>query len=88
MSSIAPKRWRRGSGGSVLITDSADEAARGSDVLATDTWVSMGQEGDGLDREAIFAPYRLTRALLQAAAGAPSCCTACRPTAARRSTPR
>ncbi len=56
------------SGGSVVITDSADEAAAGSDVLATDTWVSMGQEDDGFDRETIFAPYRLTSARLATAA--------------------
>ncbi len=55
----------------MLITDSAAEAARGSDVLATDTWISMGQENDGLDRESIFAPYRLsTQRLHEAAAGA------------------
>ena len=60
MWSPAPSDWPRTSGGSVLITDSAAEAARGSDVLATDTWISMGQEDDGRDRETIFAPYRLT----------------------------
>ena len=64
-------RLAKESGGSVLITDSALEAARGSDVLATDTWISMGQENDGLNRESIFAPYRLsTQRVQEAAAGA------------------
>ncbi|MFC7619061.1 ornithine carbamoyltransferase [Microlunatus sp. GCM10028923] len=54
-------------GGEVIITDDP-EAATGADVLATDTWVSMGQENDGIDRPAIFAPYRLTGALLAKAA--------------------
>lgn len=48
------------SGGSVLITDSADEAARGSDVLATDTWVSMGQEEEKAERIALFGRYAVT----------------------------
>lgn len=55
-------------GGEVIITDDPEGAAAGADVLATDTWVSMGQENDGLDRPAIFAPYRLTGALLGKAA--------------------
>ncbi len=49
-----------GAGGSVLVTDSVDDAVRGADVLATDTWISMGQESDGLDRLSIFTPYALT----------------------------
>ena len=53
-----------GSGGSVRVVDSAVEAVDGADVVATDTWVSMGQEDDGIDREAVFAPYALTSALL------------------------
>ena len=56
------------SGGSVLITDSAAEAAVGADVLATDTWVSMGQENDGAPRLEIFRPYSLDAALLARAA--------------------
>ena len=34
-------------GGSVTVTADAAAAADGADVLATDTWVSMGQEGRG-----------------------------------------
>jgi len=69
-----PAVWTRaekaaaGSGGSVTLTSSAVEAVSGSDVVATDTWVSMGQEGDGQDRQTIFAPYALTERLLSHAA--------------------
>ena len=57
-----------GSGGSVLITDSAAEVAAGADVLATDTWISMGQENDGAPRLEIFRPYGLDAELLARAA--------------------
>jgi ornithine carbamoyltransferase len=56
------------SGGSVSLTNSAVEAVSGSDVVATDTWVSMGQESDGQDRQQIFAAYALTGELLRHAA--------------------
>jgi ornithine carbamoyltransferase len=56
------------SGGSVSLTNSAVEAVSGSDVVATDTWVSMGQESDGQDRQQIFAAYALTGELLSHAA--------------------
>jgi ornithine carbamoyltransferase len=56
------------SGGSVLVTESAADAVAGADVVATDTWISMGQENDGLDRERIFAPYAVTAELLGRAA--------------------
>jgi ornithine carbamoyltransferase len=36
----------------------------GADVLATDTWTSMGQEGDGLDRHTPFLPYQINAELL------------------------
>lgn len=51
-------------GGSVTITDDAASAATGADVLVTDTWVSMGHEGDGLDREAPFRPFQVNAELL------------------------
>jgi len=38
------------------------------DVLATDTWTSMGQEGDGKDRLTPFRPYQINEKLLAAAA--------------------
>ena len=33
-------------------------------MLVTDTWVSMGQENDGLDRVGPFRPYQINRELL------------------------
>ena len=37
-------------------------------MLVTDTWVSMGQEDDGLDRAAPFRPLQVNAALLDRAA--------------------
>ena len=51
-------------GGSVLVTTDATEAVSGVDVIATDTWTSMGQEGDGLDRITPFLPYQINAELL------------------------
>jgi ornithine carbamoyltransferase len=55
-------------GGSVDVLRDPYEAADGVDVLATDTWVSMGQEGDGRDRLTPFRPYQINKELLAAAA--------------------
>ena len=42
----------------------AKEAVVDADVVATDTWISMGQEDPRSDRESIFAPYAVTTALV------------------------
>ncbi len=49
-----------GTGGSVLLTDDPAAALDGADVVATDTWVSMGQEDEKDAREAPFRPFALT----------------------------
>lgn len=54
-------------GATVTITEDPHEAASGADALVTDTWTSMGQENDGLDRVAPFRPYRIDSALLSTA---------------------
>jgi ornithine carbamoyltransferase len=56
-------------GGSVGWTADAAAAADGADVLATDTWVSMGQEGEYEARIAPFLPYAVDDAALARAAG-------------------
>lgn len=56
-------------GGSVQVLRDPAEAVDGADVVATDTWTSMGQEGDGRDRTtAVFQPYQVNKALLAGAA--------------------
>jgi ornithine carbamoyltransferase len=49
-----------GTGGSVTVTDDPAAALEGADVLATDTWVSMGQEDEATERAAPLRPYALT----------------------------
>ncbi|MGH3968068.1 MAG: ornithine carbamoyltransferase [Mycobacterium sp.] len=51
-------------GASVRVITDADAAASGADVLVTDTWTSMGQEDDGLDRVAPFRRFQLNAGLM------------------------
>ncbi len=76
-------------GGSVTVTDDPHAAATGADVLVTDTWMSMGQEVDGQDRVGPLpaVPDRRRRCWHWPIPRR-SCCTACPPTAARRSPTR
>lgn len=45
------------SGGSVTVTDDPVAAVSGADAVATDTWVSMGQEGEKEDRVGRGGPF-------------------------------
>ena len=56
-----------GSGGSVAVLDDPVLAAKGTDVLATDVWVSMGQT-DAPERTAALAPFQVNGELLALAA--------------------
>jgi ornithine carbamoyltransferase len=49
----------------VLITADPELAAKGSQVLYTDVWASMGQEDEAESRFPIFQPYQVNEALLQ-----------------------
>ncbi|MEM8726707.1 MAG: ornithine carbamoyltransferase [Pseudomonadota bacterium] len=53
----------RAGGSQVTLTQDAAEAARGADVLVTDTWVSMGQEHVH-NKLAAMAPYQVNSELL------------------------
>lgn len=53
-------------GNATLVNDPA-EAAKGADVLATDTWVSLGQESEKEVRLRVFRPYQLNSRLLSLA---------------------
>lgn len=43
------------------------QAVRGADVVYTDVWVSMGQEGEGAHKTRAFLDYAVTPALMDAA---------------------
>ena len=51
-------------GASVTITADPIAGASDADVLVTDTWTSMGQEDDGLDRVRPFRPFQLSADLV------------------------
>lgn len=54
-------------GGSVLVTDDPAAAVAGVDVVVTDTWVSMGMEGEKGDRQGAqspFVPFSVTQSLM------------------------
>jgi len=53
-------------GGSVTVTAVPDAAFDGADVIATDTWVSMGQEDE--QRGDVFAPFAVDTAAMTRAA--------------------
>ena len=59
--------WARAEGADLVLYDSALEAARGSQTLVTDVWISMGDE-EGTRRED-FRPFQVNEELLAAAAG-------------------
>jgi len=50
-----------------LITEDADEAAAGADVVTTDVWASMGQEGEAEERKLAFKGYVVDEALMKLA---------------------
>ncbi len=56
-----------GRGDTRVVRDPA-EAARGANLLYTDVWTSMGQEGERRRRLAAFRGYRIDAGLLRAAA--------------------
>jgi ornithine carbamoyltransferase len=55
-------------GGSASYVHDPVEAVTGSDVVVTDTWVSMGKEEEAEERSKPFLPYALTSELLGKAA--------------------
>jgi len=62
------ERIAAATGGSVSVLHDAKLAADGADALATDTWVSMGQEAQISQRSQPFVPFRVSAELLTYAA--------------------
>jgi ornithine carbamoyltransferase len=55
-------------GGSTTVFTDPYDAVEGADVVVTDTWTSMGQENDGLDRVGPFRELQVNAALMRRAA--------------------
>ncbi len=53
--------------GDFLCTDDIFEAAKDADVLYTDVWASMGQEGEAEERKKIFKNYQINKELMAVA---------------------
>ena len=54
--------------GEFLCTTSIEEAAKNADVLVTDVWASMGQEGEAAQRRQAFENYQINDSTLAVAA--------------------
>jgi ornithine carbamoyltransferase len=50
-----------------LITEEPEEAVQGADVVATDVWASMGQEGEAEERKVAFKGYVVDQELMKLA---------------------
>ncbi len=51
-------------GSQVVLTHDPQEAVRGADMIYTDVWASMGQEGEGEERLKVFTPYQVNAQLV------------------------
>ena len=59
-------KWAK-ENGTFTCTESVEEAAKDADVLVTDVWASMGQEGEANERKKIFAGYQINSGLMSVA---------------------
>ena len=59
--------WAADQGARVMLSEDPAEAARGADLVITDTWVSMGDKDAGT-RHNMLVPYRVDDALMRLAA--------------------
>jgi ornithine carbamoyltransferase len=51
------------SGGALTLTNDPRAAVTGADVVYTDVWASMGQEGEADERRQVFRPYQVNAGL-------------------------
>ena len=83
------RRWRspRRPERSIVLGHDPVAAVDGADAVYTDVWTSMGQEAESEQRRRDFAGFTVSTALLAHTDRRGRASTACRPIAARRSTP-
>jgi ornithine carbamoyltransferase len=69
----APKKYQPAqeildaAGGKVVVTEDLNAAARGSDALYSDVWVSMGKEAESAERIAELKNYQINETLVKLA---------------------
>ena len=56
-----------GTGGTIMCTSDPLEAAKDADVVYTDVWASMGQEGEAATRTMLFRPFQVNGHVMAAA---------------------
>lgn len=56
--------YAKETGARLVLTDDADEAVKGADVLYTDVWVSMGEEAKFAERVAQLKPFQVNAELV------------------------
>ena len=56
--------------GEVRQVEDPEEAVEGAEIVYTDVWVSMGQDGEAAERQRAFAAYQVDEALMERAAPA------------------
>jgi len=56
--------FAKSTGGKITITDSIEEGVKGSHVIYTDVWASMGEEDKLAERIRLLKPYRITMEML------------------------
>lgn len=59
------KNYAQDSGSQIVITDDIDEGVKGSNVIYTDVWVSMGEEDQWDERIKLLKPYQVNMDLLK-----------------------
>lgn len=63
--------WARGEGAAVSVMEDPYAAVQGADCVVTDTWVSMGTDGEAAGKRLdLLAPYRVDERLMAAAGDA------------------
>jgi len=61
------REYATGTGAELFCTEKPLEAADGADVVYTDVWTSMGQEEESEKRRQVFADYKISENILDAA---------------------
>ena len=56
---LALARSKATGGAEILVTNDPTEAVTGADVVYTDVWASMGQEGEAAERRQRFQPFQV-----------------------------